>query len=119
MKNILIVEDSKEQAELLAMAVKHFGYNPTIANSAEEAKEVLKKENYFDLITSDINMSGASGVIFLSELRETGVTTPIIIISALSQKDNIEIALDIGASEYIVKPISLKILRTSLGKYLD
>jgi len=118
-KNILIVEDSKEQAELLAMAIKHFGYNPTIAYSAEEAKEVLGQESYFDLITSDINMSGASGVKFVSELRETGVKTPIIIISALSQKDNMEIALDIGASDYIVKPISLKILKTSLGKYLD
>jgi DNA-binding response OmpR family regulator len=64
-------------------------------------------------------MSGASGVKFVSELRETGVKTPIIIISALSQKDNMEIALDIGASDYIVKPISLKILKTSLGKYLD
>jgi DNA-binding response OmpR family regulator len=114
MKNILIVEDSKAQAELLA-----FGYNSTIAYNAEEAKVMLKHNNTFDLIILDINMTGISGIIFLSELRVAGVTIPIIIMSALSQKDNIAMALDIGASEYIVKPISLKILKNSLDRYLN
>jgi DNA-binding response OmpR family regulator len=119
MKNILIVEDSKAQAELLAMAIKQFGYNSVITHSVEEAKVILEHENKFDLITLDVNMAGVSGIIFLSELREAGVTIPIIIMSAVNQKDSIARALDIGASEYITKPISLKILRNSLEKYLD
>lgn len=118
MKNILIVEDNIAQAKLMNLSMKKFGYNPVVAYNVDQAKEILKNRNDFDLITLDINMPGTNGIVFLTELRDANVTTPIIMTSALCQECNIQKALEIGANEYIVKPFSLDKLKTTLDRYL-
>ncbi len=105
-KKILIVDDSKPIRTALKLFVEEAGFFPEEAASGEEAYELAKKNNY-NLITIDVLMPGMNGYELCSRIRTLNnyLQTPIIMVSALSDKlDKIK-GFDAGVDEYIVKPV--------------
>ncbi|WP_250277263.1 response regulator transcription factor [[Clostridium] colinum] len=105
---IYIIEDDKNIAELLEIALKSYGYNVHLFDNAEDAIETLNKYTP-DLIICDIMLPGIDGISAISIIRNNKKfnTTPIIMLTAKdSELDKIK-GLDSGADDYITKPFSV------------
>ncbi len=113
-KKILIVDDSKSMVEILRDMLSRAGYkNIVTAQSGDEALEITKKESPA-LVLLDIIMAGTNG---MDVLLEIGRSTPVIVLSAIGQDDIIAQAKNLGAVDYLVKPINEADLVRFVEKY--
>lgn len=111
--NILIVDDQQSIRDLTRHCLKQIGINQvSVAKSGEQALEVLGKTK-FDLIISDWNMDGISGLELLTKIRGNPVIKSLPFIMATGQKDKAQViaAKEAGVNNYIVKPFSTADLR--------
>jgi signal transduction histidine kinase/FixJ family two-component response regulator len=106
MKRILVVDDSKIILEKFVFYLKSFGYEAITAGNGEEALIKIQKGN-FDLILMDLIMPVMDGFEAIRRIREMKSLPfiPIVVISGLDTMDDIKKALELGANEYVVKPI--------------
>ncbi|MDO5726232.1 MAG: response regulator transcription factor [Tissierellia bacterium] len=100
---ILIVEDDREINDLIKEILIKNDYEVSQALTGLEAKYLTEKDK-FNLIILDLMIPSISGQEFLKELRQSGNLTPVIALSALTDKDIRIGLLDIGADDYITKP---------------
>lgn len=105
---ILVVDDELDICELLQYNLETEGYEVVTANSAEEALALPLNE--YALILLDVMMGEMSGFQMARKLKEDPSTLhiPIIFITALDDEDNTVKGLNIGADDYIAKPLSMK-----------
>ena len=103
MANILVVDDEAAVRNLLKGILTTDGYKCTTAVNAAEARNCLK-ESIFDLILSDINMPGESGLDFVRHALAELPDTAAIMVSAIDDQTTAKEALDIGISDFIFKP---------------
>ncbi len=105
---ILIVDDESDICEILQYNLETEGFEVVTANSAEEALELPLQE--FCLILLDVMMGEMSGFQMALRLKNNSTTAhiPIIFITALDGEDNLVKGLNIGADDYISKPLSMK-----------
>ncbi len=103
-KKILIVEDDKFLRELLAQKLLKEGYDVLEAIDGESGQKMIKDEKP-DLILLDLILPGIDGFELLAKMKEDGsvVTIPVIVLSNLGQKEDVERALGLGAKDYMVK----------------
>lgn len=116
MKNstILLIEDEQDIRELISFQLKSEGHNVILTDSVDKAVSYIDKTEKIDLFIIDWMLPGSmSGLEFTKKLRglKTYLETPIIMITALTQPDNIVSALDAGANDYITKPFDLNVLQ--------
>ncbi|MFK7813730.1 MAG: PleD family two-component system response regulator [Maribacter sp.] len=105
-KKLLLAEDDELLAELLNFRLKKGGYEVHISFDGREVKEHLA-EHTPDLIISDIMMPYCSGMELIDYVREElNLNTPIIIISSAGNEENVLSAFELGANDFITKPIS-------------
>ncbi len=101
-ERVLIVDDEKSMCQFLSIMLRKEGYQITAVNNGKKALEQFKGSK-FDLVITDIRMSGMDGIELLSELKEIDTTIPVIIMTAYaSQKTAIE-AVNHGAFHYLIK----------------
>ena len=103
---ILIVEDSKQIATALKSGLKDH-YAVDIAEDGKSAVELSTNFDY-DTILLDLNLPKLSGEEVCKQLREKGVTSPIIVITGKDSEEDTINLLDLGADDYIVKPYKLQ-----------
>jgi two-component system chemotaxis response regulator CheY len=118
---ILVVDDQKSMRELARMCLRGLGVQDIeFVESAEQALESLK-ESQFDLIISDWNMEGMTGLDFLKRIRQNPVLARLPFVMATTERtaDHVLAAKSAGVSHYIAKPYSQdsfkKTLETVLG----
>ena len=110
---ILLAEDEQQLSRVLETAMTHEGYQVDTAFDGQEAVD-LDKENAYDLMILDIMMPVKTGIEALKEIRQTGNTTYVIMLTAMSEVDDKVTGLDAGADDYLTKPFSLKELLARL-----
>lgn len=105
---ILVVDDEQDICEILQYNLETEGYEVTTANSAEEALELPLVD--FDLLLLDVMMGEMSGFELARRMKDDANLSrvPIIFITALDNEDNTVKGLNIGADDYIAKPLSMK-----------
>ena len=105
---ILVVDDEQDICEILQYNLETEGYEVMTAYSAEEALQLPLHE--FSLILLDVMMGEMSGFQMARRLKDSPATAqiPIIFITALDGEDNLVKGLNIGADDYIAKPLSMK-----------
>ncbi len=117
--SILIVEDDLDTRNLLKAYLEHKGYDLTFAGDGVEALLKLGSQ-HFDLILSDIYMPNLDGFKLLEMLPQKGVKTPVIFVTGKTETDTEIKALEMGALDFIRKPIKKEILllrvRTAISK---
>jgi CheY-like chemotaxis protein len=101
---VLVVDDEAVVLTVLREALRRGGYRVTTAASAEEAIDLMQKRR-FDLVLTDKNLPGASGMEVLRVARSLTPAPAIVMITGYSSLDSAVEALDIGALDYIEKPI--------------
>jgi len=103
-KTILIIEDDKFLRELIARKLIKENFEVSEAIDGEEGIKKIKEEKP-DLILLDLILPGIDGFEVLSQMKKesTLVSTPVIILSNLGQKDDVEKGLKMGAVDYLIK----------------
>jgi len=105
---ILIVEDERAIAEVEKAYIERDGYSADIAPDGLTGLALFAKDEY-DLVLLDLMLPGMSGVEICKAIRQNS-QVPIIMVTALSGEDDVVAGLDAGASDYVVKPFSPKVL---------
>ena len=108
MTDVLIVEDDKELAGLMTDFLRTEGYIVSAVESGERAVELFDRYGA-RLVVLDINLPDVNGFAVCSKLREN-TDTPILIVSARTDKEDKLNGLDLGADDYIEKPYDIDIL---------
>jgi len=103
--HILIIDDDANTLASLARAFRLAGHEATVADNAARAAELAKAER-FDLILSDVVMPGRDGIALLEDLKNIGVTAPIVMMSGQASIEMAVKATRLGAADFLEKPIS-------------
>jgi CheY-like chemotaxis protein len=106
---ILVVDDSSTNIVLLEAILSGQGYAIETALSVKEALSIVKKETV-DLILLDLLMPRVSGFDFLKEIKGNDSTKniPVIVVSAVADPENRKKSIDMGAQDFINKPIDIQ-----------
>ncbi len=114
MFKILIAEDDAELRELFRQVLGKNGYEAVGVSDGAQALEALDN-GYFDLIISDIMMPVMDGYALVKELREAGITIPVMMITAKDAFDDMRMGFLSGTDDYMVKPVNVNemVLRVS------
>ncbi len=105
MPRVLIVDDDPNTLASLARAFRLSGYDAVVCDNAARAETLVRSER-FDAILSDVVMPAKDGLSMLADLRELGVTTPVIMVSGQATVDMAVRATKLGAVDFLEKPIS-------------
>jgi len=115
---VLVIEDEKAHAEVLAEALELEGFEVTLAANGEEG---LKQFKYGDphMVVTDLKLGGAvDGLAIVEAVAQSGRTCEVVLITAHSSIDTCKQALREGAYDYIEKPIDLDLLRAVVNRAL-
>jgi two-component system phosphate regulon response regulator PhoB len=116
---ILVIEDDADIRELIRLQLQLQNYKTFVAKTGEEAKALFSQQS-FDLFIIDRMLPDTSGIEICKNLRASSLTakTPIILLTALAEPQNIIEGLDAGADDYITKPFDINILHARVRAQL-
>ena len=115
LKRILVVDDEENTRIALTRLLSREGYDVQTAANGLEALNTLRRSSA-DLIITDLNMPEMNGLAFLRELNREYPTSNVIMITAFGEVESYLEALNLGAFEYLNKPLRLEELRKVMGK---
>ena len=104
--HLLLVEDNHPLADVICRALRHNGYSIDWAKNTREADNWLLGQD-FDVVLLDLGLPDGDGAAVLNRLRASGKLTPVLVMSAREAVDERVRLLDLGADDYVVKPIAL------------
>ena len=115
MKKILIIEDEKKLADIMKLYLERENYEVCEAFDGEEALDLMQDKTY-DLIILDVMMPKIDGWSLLRKIKKIHKNTPVIMTTARGEEEDRIFGLELGADDYMVKPLSMKelILRVKL-----
>lgn len=108
--NILVVDDQQGVRYLLDTIVKEEGHNCFLASNGLEAVEMYRKVRP-DLVFMDIRMPVMDGTEALEKMKEQGLTSNVIMMTAFTERDAINNAYKNGASKCLIKPFDVNEIR--------
>lgn len=104
---VLVVEDEPGVRELVSEALSVAGHQALVARDGLEAINLLQSQKP-DLIISDVNMPKLDGFAMVEKLRDRGIGTPVIFLTARSEKPDVGKGFRIGADDYVAKPFGIE-----------
>ena len=116
-ERILIVDDEEQIRTLLARLLGAHGYECLTAESAAAARRVLKETNVA-LVLSDVNMPGESGIEFTREVLAHHPETAVVMVTGMDDPTYAEVAIELGAYGYVLKPFKPNELIINVGNAL-
>jgi two-component system response regulator ResD len=113
-EKILIVEDETKLSEVMSLYLRKENYDVTCVSDGKMAEDIIIINSY-DLIILDIMLPGKDGWALLRKIKSLG-DTPVILTTARGEEDDRIFGLELGADDYMVKPISMRelVLRVNL-----
>ena len=121
MARVLVVDDSATMRKIIMKGLREAGFAElefAEAVDGASALEALRKDHY-DLVLSDINMPGMSGIELLPRAKEARPDVPVIMITAYGDAETRRKAIEAGAAGLFTKPIDFPELRGEIGHRLD
>jgi len=116
MADILVVDDDDVIRDTLCELLS-LQYSCQTADTAEEALAKLEAQS-FDVVLTDISMPGLSGMELLSRILKLYPGTPVIVISGLSDQEQAQSLISLGAADYLLKPFRLEVVEESVRRAL-
>lgn len=117
---LLIVDDNELNRDMLARRLERKGYVVEVAAGAKQLLELVKTQA-FDLVLLDIEMPEVSGIQALEALRDlySPIQLPIIMVTARNQSEDVVKALELGANDYLTKPVDFAVALARIGTQLS
>src|SRR5438552_2268768 len=119
MVKILIVEDNEMNRDMLARRLQRQGYRVSTARTGAEALDFIRKQP-FDLVLLDVMMPEINGLEVLGIIRSTYsiLDLPVIMVTAKDQSDDVVAALQMGANDYVTKPLNFPVVLARIQTHL-
>jgi CheY-like chemotaxis protein len=117
-KQILCVDDSRDDCELYDFILSEAGYRVELAQSLSDALQLIDS-NQFDLYLFDISFLGGTGFELLEKVRAIDSSIPVIICSADARDSIREQAMQAGAQAFLTKPIDFNLLVATITQLLN
>jgi DNA-binding response OmpR family regulator len=109
---VLLAEDDTDMLDLTTYALRKYGFAVTGVTDGATALERWKREQP-DIVLLDVNLPGMSGLEICKEIRKQS-STPVIMVTALSDDDHVVEGFECGADDYVSKPLSYRTLATRM-----
>jgi DNA-binding response OmpR family regulator len=115
---ILVIEDDLAVGKVLTVTLQLAGHDVRLARDLHSARGVLEGQDDFDAVVLDVNLPDGSGFEILRLLRQDlSRDTPVLVLSALKQEENVVRALELGANDYVTKPFGPRELLARIRKW--
>ncbi len=115
---VLVADDSSTMRKIVLRSLSACGVEDTTeAKDGDEALQLFSPDE-FDLVLTDWNMPGRSGLEVIQGIRETGSDVPIIMVTTEAEKGRVLEAIQAGVSDYLVKPFTAEVLRQKIDKFV-
>lgn len=120
MPKILIAEDERDIRDLITFTLKFSGYEVIQATNGEEALQAAR-DNHPDLIMMDVRMPKMTGYEACRHIKADPDLKhiPVVFLSAKGQESEVQTGLDVGATDYILKPFAPEDLLRRVGELLN
>lgn len=106
---VLLVEDEESLARLVSLQLRSYGYDVELAYDGKSALDMIADTQY-DVILLDRMMPHGNGLEVLLKIRDEGIKTPVIFVTALNSPEHIIEGLESGADDYVTKPFDERVL---------
>ena len=120
---ILVVDDETDLEQLMLQRmrreIRRGRYEFKFAHNGSEALELLRKDNGFDIVLSDINMPVMDGLTLLAQIPEVDPDIRAVMVSAYGDMENIRTAMNRGAFDFVTKPIDFTDLKTTIERTIE
>lgn len=117
MFKILIAEDDRELRQLFQHVLLKNGYAVKGVSNGNEALDAMDQE-YYDLVLSDVMMPGLDGFALVQAMRNAGMTTPVLMVTAKDAFDDMRMGFLSGTDDYMVKPVNVNEMVLRVGALL-
>ena len=104
---ILLIEDDPAVQELVTSLLTSSGFTVDVASDGSTGHRLCKAENKYEVIILDLGLPDMDGLDLLRRIRQEGVTTHVLILTAKDGPDDRVVGLDTGADDYLSKPCVL------------
>jgi two-component system chemotaxis response regulator CheY len=118
MKKVLVVDDSLMTRMVIKKTLATFGVTDVV--EAEDGQKGVEsfRNNPVDIVFSDWNMPNMNGLQMLEQIRQINQTVPVVMITTEGSRDRVVEAIQLGVSDYLVKPFTPVALREKLEKWV-
>ena len=117
-KKVLVVDDEQDVREILDSVLRKLDYIPYVAESGQEALEILKS-NKIDVVLSDLYMPGMDGIELLKRVRTLSKNIVFLIITAHPTIETAVDAIKKGAYDYLTKPFHIEEVRVKINRAIE
>jgi two-component system, chemotaxis family, chemotaxis protein CheY len=114
----LVVDDSATMRKIIIRSLNAIGISSVVEAADGSQAVALFKPDTFDLVLTDWNMPGKSGLEVVQEIRAQDAKIPIIMITTEAEKRRVIEAIQAGVTDYLVKPFTAETLREKLDKHI-
>lgn len=104
-KHLLVVDDDLKSRKIISLLLEERGYKISLAKNGAEALSILSQNNPFDLILTDVNMPGMTGIELIETMQERGMAIPFCAVSSVDDKTVISRLEGLGCSGFLGKPL--------------
>lgn len=115
---ILVVDDELSMREFLTILLEREGYQVCVVGNANDALRLIESSQ-FDLVISDVQMPGLSGIELLARIKAVSADTVVLMITAFSAADQAVEAMKLGAYDYIPKPFKIDEVKLLIRNALE
>ncbi len=116
---LLLAEDDQDLGVAIKKGLKTYRYTVDWVKTGEEALYALTKSNEsFDLAILDLGLPGVDGIDIIKKVREMGISTPILALTARDTNQEVVICLDAGADDHLTKPFDFDVLNSRISALL-
>lgn len=116
-RRVLVADDSSTMRKIIIRSLQAVGVPGAIEAADGDEAVSLFKPGEFDLILTDWNMPGKSGLEVIQEIRAQDAQVPIIMVTTEAERTRVMQAIEVGVSDYLVKPFTAETLREKLEKH--
>jgi two-component system chemotaxis response regulator CheY len=117
MTKVLVADDSSTMRKIILRSLQAVGVTD-VAEASDGAEAIsLFKPGEFDMVLTDWNMPGLSGLEVLSGIREKDKDIPVVMVTTEAEKSRVMQAIQAGVSDYLVKPFTADTLREKIEKF--
>lgn len=117
--HILVIDDDESMRFMLQTKLFQSGYSVTLAASGSHAMQIFQSGKQFDLIICDLKMPLKTGIDVIRFMKDTGISTPTVILTGFPEREKIIAAAQMGIQDVLVKPVRhndlMKMIKVKLG----
>lgn len=117
---VLVVDDASIMRKVLIRELMEMNFSADDISQAGDGREAVQAtiEETFDLILMDWNMPNMLGIDAVKAIRDSGIKTPILMVTTEAERTNVVTAIQAGANNYLIKPFTKEDFRQKVGQLI-